>query len=220
MRPQKEFNLTFSIQKEGADLRKIGQINVNSYLTPKAAELAPALNDLIKASIVIKSKKDFSSSALEAVMQSSPDLSLTDEAWLTVAEAGARPGIKDIGVELTPSKGLELVEAGANLISELAKEWQPVMFQIIKKTSGTEQRKVVEHKEVLQKFILRLTFERKEQKNGRPIQIPEAMLTLANSTFRFCHIWYNPVALRTINVNFTCAMFRNAWQPFEWVITL
>lgn len=220
MRPQKEFNLRFSIQEQGANLYQIGQINVNWFLTPKAAELAPTLNDLIKASTVIKSKKDFSSSALEAVMQSSADLRPTDEAWLTVAQAGARPGIKDIGVELTPGKGLLLVEAGANLISELAKEWQPVMFQIIKKTSGTEQRKVVEHKEALQKFILRLTFERKEQKNGSPIQIPNAVLTLANSTFRYCHIWYNPIALRTINVNFTYAMFRNAWQPFEWVITL
>lgn len=201
-------------------------INLHWYLTERAIEILPSLKALSKC-FPPKKSKDFSATAMELEMKSAPDLRPIDEAWLTVAKADARPGIHDIGLELTPKQGLPNVEGGATLISALLKAgWQPVVFETLVK-NVTEQRKVVLQEKPLEtkKIIFKLSFQRPNSNSGqKPIEIPkEALEILASAktiTWAYCHVWYNRVIMRNINVNFTKAMFYRRWQPCQWEITL
>lgn len=217
---RKKFKLSFSLQREGANLQKVKAINLHWYFTPAALNLLPGLKALLK-SFPSSKGKDFSATAMELEMKSAAYLKLNDEAWLTVAKADARQGIYDIGVELTPKKGLPFVEGGSTLISALSSAgWKPVTFETIEKKS-TEQRKVVEKKEALKKIIFKLSFQR--QISQEAIKIPPEVQVLASGkiiTWGYSHVWYNPVIMRSININFTKALFFKRWLPPEWEIIL
>lgn len=221
MNKRKTFRIAFSLQREGANIQKVDTINIHWYLTQRAIDLLPALKKLLK-SFPPKKGRDFSAFAMEQEMMSSTYLKPNDEAWLTVAKADARPGIHDVGLELTPKKGLPAVEGGATLISALLTAgWQPTTFETIEKRS-TEQRKVVLNEAPLEtkKIIFKLAFQRQKEAINIP---PEVLQMLANAKFArwgFCHVWYNPVILRSINVNFTKMLFGRKWQPCQWEITL
>lgn len=220
MNRTKTFRVAFSLQQAGADFRKVDAINLHWYLTQPAVDLL-GLKTLLKH-FPPKKGKDFSAFAMEQEMKSSSDLRPSDEAWLTVAKTDARTGIYDIGLELTPKKGLTNVQGGAMLITALLKAgWQPVVFETIEKKT-TEQRKVVEENEALKKIIFKLSFQRPKP-GQESIEIPpEVLKVLAgdNITWGFSHIWYNPVILKSINVNFTKALFWKRKQPYQWEITL
>lgn len=221
---RKTFRVAFSLQQKGADLQHVDTINIHWYLTERAIEILPTLKALLKRFPPQKGK-DFSATAMELEMRSWPDLRPIDEAWLTVAKADARKDIHDIGLELTPKNGLSNVQGGSTLISALfAAGWQPVAFETIVKNI-TEQRKVVLEKKPLEtkKIIFKLSFQR--QKPGQEsIEIPrEALEILASDktiTWAYCHVWYNRVILKSINVNLTKALFFRIRQPCQWEIIL
>jgi len=220
---RKRFRVAFSLQQKGADLKYVDIINLHWYLTERAIETLPPLKMLLKR-FPAKKSKDFSATAIELEMKSAPDLKPVDQAWLTVAKADARQGIHDIGLELTPKQGLPNVEGGAALISTLlAASWQPVIFETLVK-NVTEQRKVVLQEKPLEtkKIIFKLSFQRIKP-GQEPIEIPKEVEILVSDRticWGFSHIWYNRVILKSINVNFTQAMFHRKWQPCLWEITL
>lgn len=221
---RKTFRVTFSLQQKGADLKHIDIINLHWYLTERAIEMLPNLKTLLKQ-FPAKKSKDFSATAMELEMKSAAYLRPSDEAWLTVAKADARPGIHDIGLELTPKNGLPNVEGGATLISALLDaDWQPIAFETLVK-NVTEQRKVVLGEKPLEtkKIIFKLSFQRPKP-GQEPVEIPkEALEMLASDrtiTWAYCHVWYNRVILKSINVNFTKALFFRIRQPCQWEITL
>jgi hypothetical protein len=215
----KIWRLSFSLQREGADLGKVDAINLHWYLTPAAIELLPDLKTLLKSFPPSKGK-DFSATAIELEWKSNAYLKPSEKAWLEVTKAVARPGIRDIGLELTPQKGLRDVEGGSTLISALLQAgWQPVTFETIKKKS-TEQRKVVLQKEELEKIIFKLGFQKPGGQASIKIPSEVAEILCNRITWGFAHVWYNRVILKSINVNFTKALFFKRWRPPQWEITL
>lgn len=221
---RKKFAVAYSIKEAGADLENIDVINLHWYTTERGVEMLPVAKTLLRSFPPTKGK-DFSAVALELEMKSSRDLRPHDEAWLAVAKSDARPGINDIGLELTPKAGLPDVQGGAALISMLLNAgWQPIEFSTIVKTS-TEQRKVVQGQKPLEtkKIIFKLSFSRPKN-SQKPIEIPQEVLKLFASdrcvTWGFCHIWYNRAILRSVNINFTNALFYGRKRPFQWEITL
>ena len=218
------FRVAFSLQRMGADLKYVDVINLHWYLTERAIEMLPSLKAILKR-LPPKKSKDFSATAIELEMKSAPDLRPADEAWLTVAKADARPGIHDIGLELTSKQGLPNVEGGATLISAMMKAgWRPISFETLVKNI-TEHRKVILQEKPLEtkKIIFKLSFARPRPGQG-PIEIPKEVSEILASdkiiTWGFAHIWYNRVILKSINANFTQAMFKRKWQPSLWEITL
>ncbi len=225
MESRKNFSLSFSLQQEGADLDdplKVDAININWILTMRAMDefLPPALKELFRATP--KQQADnFSGRMTTLVTESSPHLSDYERAFVEAAIKDGRKDIYDIGVRLTHEKGLPEMEGGFTLISQLQKlGWKPVSFTISEKSS-TEQR-IVDGKESLKKIFFTVSFKR-ESSPESAIDIPESVLIVlaTQATWRFAHIWYNPVILHTVNVNFT-ALWWNIDPvkrlPHKWVI--
>jgi hypothetical protein len=224
---KKNFSIRFSIKQRGADLddpRKVETINLSWFLTEAAIKYVLPFSIAEFFRKIPKEKSDnFSGRMMTVVMQSSAHLKSDEQAWLLVAEAAARPGIRDIGLELTPRSGLSMAEGGFELISQLQEAgWQPVSFKVSEK-SKTEQR-IVDQRESLKKIVFTLSFARIKP-SQKPIEIPSAVLeVLAKQvTWGFVHVWYNRAILHSVNVNYTIVYWKKNKQerlPPQWVVTL
>jgi hypothetical protein len=228
MEKGKSFSLSFSLQREGADLddpTKVESINISWALTLRAVRetLPLSIRELYKGTPQKQNADNFSGRMMTLEMASSRDLTPYERAWLESAKAAGRKDIHDIGVRLTPKEGLRDVEGGYELIEELQAEgWKPVSFMISEKSS-TEQRKV-SREESLKKIFFTLSFER-ESSQKPAIEIPESVLIVLarQSTWRFSHIWYNPVILHSINFNLVSVWWNPdpaKRLPKKWVVTL
>jgi len=223
-----KFSIAFRIQEQGADIadpRKVQRIKISFFVTERAInEILPPSIKALLAETQIKKADDYSGRMMTLEMQSQPKMGSSERTWLETAKSQARPGINDIGLELTPRNGIQLVEGGETIIAQLQKEgWIPCAFEVSEKKS-TEQRKVVDAKEPLKKIIFTLSFKRSEP-TDQAIVIPEAILEVLvrQSTWEFAHVWYNRAIIHSVQITFTVIHWaeeeQNRPQP-KWVITL
>ena len=228
MGKEESFSLRFSLQQKGADLedlKKIERLNLIYNTTPRAVRetLPKSILELYRNTPQKQDADNFSGRMMTLEMASMCDLSAFERTWLETAKAAGRENIYDIGLELTPKNGLPDVEGGYEIIEELKEEgWKPVDFQISEKSS-TEQRKV-DGKESLKKILFALSFER-ESSQKPAIEIPEPVLVVLarQATWRWAHVWYNPVILHSINFNLTSVWWNPdpaKRLPKRWVVTL